>query len=803
MRLGPRRLAPLFLLAVPSLLACGGDPAPARAPAAEGAAPSARAPGGPAEAPPRFENPGGMWMPHQVKDHAAKLKELGLAIDPAELADPTSGVLSAVVSLGGCSASFISPEGLIATNHHCATGALQHNSTPTANLLKDGYLAKTRADEKNNGPQARVFVTRAVTDVTAKMTDGLAEITDDLARYEEIEKRQKDLVAACERGASAPAAGGKAGQGGRSSGTRCSASPFYEGAQWFLVEQLEIRDVRLVWAPPAGVGNFGGEIDNWRWPRHTGDVSFFRAYVGKDGAPADYSPDNVPYKPPHHLKVASSPLRAGDLVFVAGYPGRTHTLKTKAEVDEAVSWAYPRRQKLYEEYLARLAEVTKDDKEAQIRATSYVRRFGNVLTNTKGQLDGLVKGGLAADKERSEQALRAFVAAEPDRKAKWLAPLDAIAAEIAARAAHRETDAELEEIAMPRLVGAALTIVRMAEERAKPDAARDPDFQERNWSRIEQGLRGLSTNYHRRVDDAVLGLALERAARAPAAERTPALGYVLHGPPTPEQLEKREQALQDARKAGVIALARSPSPPPTADEIAKAVAALYRTTKLGDEKARVELLKKGTTASLRQSKDPLVKLALALRPLQRAIEEREERFAGKMALLKPKYVEALRAFREGPFAPDANSTLRITYGTVRGYRPAPGAPAYQPFTVLPEVVAKHKGQEPFDVPAEVLEAVEAKKGGPYVDEKLGEVPVDFLADLHITGGNSGSATLDAKGELVGLAFDGNYEAMASDWVFTPSITRSIHVDMRYVLWLLDGPLGGDHLLQEMGVAPKL
>ncbi|MBX3205029.1 MAG: S46 family peptidase [Labilithrix sp.] len=780
MGLGLRLLAPPFVLAVPVLASCGGDPPPAKAPAGEVAeGPRASAPDGPAEAPPRFENPGGMWMPHQVKDHAAKLKELGLAIDPAELADPTSGVLSAVVSLGGCSASFISPEGLIATNHHCATGALQHNSSPTANLLKDGYLAKTRADEKNNGPLARVFVTRAVTDVTSKMTDGLDKITDDLARYKEIEKRQKELVAACERG---PTAGG--GQGGRA-GTRCSAAPFYERAQWFLIEQLEIRDVRLVWAPPAGVGNYGGEIDNWRWPRHTGDVSFFRAYVGKDGKPADFATDNVPYKPPHHLKVASSPLREGDLVFVAGYPGRTSTLKTKAEVDEAVTWAYPRRQKLYEEYLARLADVTKDDKEAQIRATSYVRRFGNVLTNTKGQLDGLVKGGLAADKERSEKALREFVASDPARKDKWEKALDAIAAEIAAHAAHRETDAQLEEIAMPRLVGAALTIVRMAEERAKPDAARDPEYQQRNWARIAQGLRGLSTNYHRKVDEAVLGLALERATRAPQAEQTPALGYVLHG---------QAPGTKPSAAAGA---------PPTADAIAKAVAELYQTTTLGDEKARLALLDKGTTASLRQSKDPLIKLAFALRPLQRAIEEREERFAGKMALLKPKYIEALRAFRKEPFAPDANSTLRITYGTVRGYRPAPGAPAYKPFTFLPEVVAKNKGAEPFDVPSEVLEAVKAKKAGPYADDKVGEVPVDFLADLHITGGNSGSATLNAKGELVGLAFDGNYEAMASDWVFTPSITRSIHVDMRYVLWLLDGPFGGDHLLQEMGVTPKL
>lgn len=764
-------LLPVSLLLVAS--SCGSDPPPPpKPPVASNNTPTTAVPANETAVasktpyvapPPRFENPGGMWMPHQIKDHAAKLKELGLQIDPASLADPTSGTLSAIIYLGGCSASFISPDGLIATNHHCATGALQHNSNPSANLLKDGFLAKTRADEKNNGPSARVFVTRAVTDITAKMRDGLDKIADDRARYKEIEKRQKETIAACEKDRP---------------GTRCSATSFYERAQWFLIEQQEIRDVRLVWAPPAGVGNYGGEIDNWRWPRHTGDVSLFRAYVGKDGKPADFSPDNVPYKPAHHLKIATDPLREGDLVFVAGYPARTNTLKMKAEVDDAISWAYPRRQKLFEENLARMEEATKDDKEAQIRSTSFVRGWGNALTNTKGQLDGLVKGGLAQDKEKSEKALREFVAADPKRKADWGKALDDIAMEIQKNAAFREKDAQLLELVTPRLMAAAITIVRMAEERPKADAQRDPDFQERNWPRIEQSIKGLTTSFHPKVDQAVLGLALERTARSAETERTPAF-------------------------AVVMGAGGGTTKDTSAEAIKKVVSNLYATTTLADESARVDLLKKGTSATLTTSKDPLIQLALKLRPMQKQVEEREERFAGKMAILKPKYIEALKAFKKEPFAPDANSTLRITYGTVRGYKPSPDAPPYRPFTMLSEVVGKHKGKEPFDVPQPVLEAFKAKKVGPYVDATLGEVPVDFLADLHISGGNSGSATLNAKGELVGLVFDGNYEAMASDWVFMPSITRSIHVDARYILWLLDGPFGGDHILKEMGVSPKL
>jgi hypothetical protein len=707
---------------------------------------------------PRFENPGGMWMPNQMPAHAAKLRELGLSIDPAELADPTSNVLGAVISLGGCSASFVSSDGLVITNHHCATGALQHNSSAKANLLHDGWLAKTRADEKNNGPQARVLVTRAVTDVTPKVTSGLDAIADDRARYLEIEKREKEIVAACEKGRA---------------GIRCGVSSFYEGASYFLVEQLEIRDVRLVWAPPSGVGNYGGEIDNWRWPRHTGDVSMFRAYVGKDGTPADFSPDNVPYHPPHFLKIAKEPLREHDLVFVAGYPARTNTLKTKPEVDDAVSWGYPRRQKLFEDYLARLEEITKDDKEAQIKATSYVRRFGNALTNVRGQQEGLVKGGLAEDKAKSDAALRAFIDADPDRKAKWGTAIDDVAKEIEKNAQYREADAELrEELMLPKLLAAATTIVRMAEERAKPDAERDPDYQERNWPRHEQALRALAAGYHKKVDQGLLVLAIERASKVPEKERSAAIAMI-----------SKDVASRAA--------------------IEKNVAALYAGTKLDDEKTRVDLLKKAKRADLEQNGDTLIKLALKMRPLLKDAEERSERAAGRMQVLKPKLIEAMRAFKKDVIAPDANGTLRVTYGTVRGYRPNANAPFFKPFTSLSEVVAKSTGKDPFDAPDRLLAAAKAKKVGPYVDAQLGDVPVDFLSDLHITGGNSGSATLNAKGELVGLVFDGNYEAMASDWMFMPSITRSIHVDIRYIEWLLDAVDGADHVLKEMGVEPRI
>jgi Peptidase S46 len=413
---------------------------------------------------PAFENQGGMWMPEQLPAQAQTLKALGLELDPQALATPTSDVLQSVISLGGCSASFVSAEGLIATNHHCALGALQYNATAKDNVLSDGYIAKTRADEKWNGPTSKVYVTQSSKDVTKDIRDGLEAIVDNLARFKRIEARSKAIVAGCEKARA---------------GIRCSVTDYFGGAQYRLIEQLEIRDVRLVFAPHEAVGAFGGEIDNWRWPRHSGDIAMFRAYVGKDGKPADYSPDNVPYAAPHHLKLASKPLKQGDLVLVAGYPGRTNRLRTAQETDEAVSWYYPRTIAYMEqnaELLERLGETSADLK---IKATPMIRGFRNYITKNRGIVEGLVKGGFAAEKLKGEMRLREWIAAEPARKAAYGDVLEKLAAISVETQRTRESDAWLGELARVPLLASATAVVRMAEERPKADSARDPAFQER------------------------------------------------------------------------------------------------------------------------------------------------------------------------------------------------------------------------------------------------------------------------------------------------------------------------------------
>ena len=741
----------LVMISVGALaLACAAEPRhvplgpPLPAPTSAELAPESAEP-----APPNawFVNRGGLFMPEQMPSQTEALKQLGLAIDPALLADPLSDLLASIVNFGGCSASFVSADGLIATNHHCAVPALQYNSTPGENLLHDGFIAKSPADERYAGPTQRVYVTRKLTDVSAAVHAALEPVTDDLERERALEKFEKTSVAACE----------KPGHG-----TRCELKSFYGGLRYYLIEKLELRDVRLAFAPPSGIGNYGGEVDNWRWPRHTGDFSLFRAYVAPDGTAADHAAENIAYKPPHHLELARKPLARGDLVIVAGYPGRTSSLAVVKEVEDTIEWTYPRRIQMFDAYTAALEAVTASDPDAKIKATGYIRRFGNFRTKHRGELEGFERSGLLEKKRADEAALEKFVADDPERSRRFGAALKDIDAALAERDKTREEDTALRsEILMPQLVSAATLIVRMAEERQKPDAERRPPYQERHVPDLRDELAALDKRYDPKVDQAILRLALERVAKTPPAERTPALALIAGRDATPERIRA-------------------------------VVEKLYAGTTLGDQKQRLALFEHATPAELAKSKDTLIRLAVKLRPLLRESEDRADRFTGRMLKSEPLHAAAVLAQKGPGVAPDANGTLRLSYGVVRG--PAGGGDA---FTWLAEVVKKNRNEEPFAAPKELLDAAAAHRFGPYADATKHDVPVDFLSDLQITNGNSGSATLDAEGRLVGLAFDGTYDSVASDWMFLPD-TRSIHVDIRYLLWVMGEVEHADWLMREIG-----
>jgi hypothetical protein len=632
-------------------------------------------------------------------------------------------------------------------------GALQNNTTAERNALELGFLAGSRAEELPAGPAERIYVTRASRDVTAEMTDGLAEIADPAARARALEAREKELVAACERDRP---------------GLRCQVAAFFRGAEYQLIERLELRDVRLVYAPPRSVGNYGGEIDNWAWPRHTGDYSFLRAYVGPDGAPADPSPANVPYRPASWLRVASEPLREHDFVLTAGYPGATSRVTTYSEVKYDVESTYPRSIEVMQAAYDMLTGLEQRGGMTAIKAGMYKQFVQNALENAQGTLAGLTRGDALARAEALDRRVREW-AAEPGREryAAGLVELERVLAD--ARATSWADELLVQAGAGRSLLGGAGRLVRTAEERARPDAEREPGFQDRDLPQAIARQRQQSHLFDPEIDRGMARLALVRAAALPEAER-PWLAALLGA--------KRGQAIDAAL-------------------IDRRLEEWYRGTRLTDEALRIDLLTRATSAQLARSRDPLIRAARALRPYLAALEERQDRRAGELLLLAPLHAVAMREALGGALAPDANSTLRVGYGTVK--RRGEG----RPFTLASEIPAKDRGQPPYDAPAPLLQAIAAGQWGPYADADLGGLPVDFLSDLDTTGGSSGSPTLNHRGELIGLVFDGTIESVSSDVVFDPEVTRSIHLDLRYALWIMDRVDGADWLLVEMGVEPRL
>ncbi len=703
----------------------------------------------------------GMWMPQQIPALADRLRASGFEGDVQAFVDLTGQPMGAIVSLGGCSASFVSADGLIVTNNHCVQGALQYNSTPERNLLLSGFIARKRVDELSNGPGSRLSVVTQVLEVTDDLKRKLNATLTDRKRYDVVDLWTKERTAACEK-----------------DGSRCRVASFFGGLRWFEIKQLEIRDVRLVYAPVKGIGNFGGETDNWHWPRHTGDFSFYRAYVGPDGKPAPYSDKNVPYRPKRWLKVSPKGASPGELVFVVGYPGITERHQTSAEIEESTSWTLPRSIRRATEQLQILDGLKRNGPEVSIKIQNRSRGLNNGLTKNRGVLDGLIKGGVLEAKLAQQRDLSLWIAANPERRMVYGDVLPELQALQAEAAKTRERDATVSDLRGGRngetLLGAAIDIVDTAFNRPKKDIDREPEFQERNWTRTRESLERMQRTLDRDVDRALLRYRLLEAARLSPSERI-------------EPLD---------RAAG---LAPGMSPVDAAGAIDAFLDRLYAGTKLFDKDFRLSVLGK-SLKELAAVGDPFLDLAAALLPVREQLREKGKTRQGARYRLIPRYMTALLEKSAGLVAPDANGTLRVTYGRVLGVDSKDGL-AFKPQTTLAGIVEKQTGQGDFDAPRRELDAIHAVRAGretPYLDPQLRDVPVNFLSTVDTTGGSSGSATLNARGELCGLLFDGTYDTVASDILYDPVRTRSIHVDSRYLLWVLTEVDGATRLLEELG-----
>lgn len=699
----------------------------------------------------------GMFTPDQLPAIAADLRAAGLKLDPDKLADTTAFPLAAVVSLGGCTASFVSPQGLVVTNHHCARGTVQFHAQPERNYLDEGFLAASMADELPAPPGARVYVAIGVEDATVRMSGGLDPALPPRDRYEVMEDRRKALTKACE---SDP-------------GYRCRVSGFFGGLQYQLVKYLEIRDVRLVYAPADAIGRYGGDIDNWRWPRHTGDFAFYRAYVSPTGEPADHSPDNVPYAPAHYLVVSATGLADGDFVMAAGYPGRTSRYVRHVTVENLFQWEYPRSVARSRERVAAIEAAAPEGGGVRIRYAGLLAGINNRMKNLEGQLEGARRQRVVERRAYRDAALDAWIADDAGNAplAQALRDYDALVrenAEESRRYYHYDAARESQLFAIAR------RLYRLAREKEKSDAEREPGYQERDLRSFRQRLSRLDRRYHADVDKALWMHALRGYLAQPAENRVAPFDAALG-------------LADDTDEAALSSM----------------LDGYYANTVLEAAETRLAFMD-ATPKTLEEHADPFLRLAAAVYDSDMVREEASKTRSGRGNLLRRQYMRAIidwQRFQGRTTYPDANGTLRITYGTVLGGSPMDGL-VYEPFTRLEGILEKDSGVAPFNAPLALLERARARDHGAYRLASIGSVPVNFLTDLDSTGGNSGSPTLNADGELAGLLFDGTLESVVSDWDFNPRTTRAIHVDVRYMLWVLEKIDGADGLIDELTVVPK-
>lgn len=702
----------------------------------------------------------GKWTPQQVLDlDPAWLKKQGLEIPPSRLWDPKrgTGLLAATINVGGCSGGFISPDGLFITNHHCLFSMLQEHATPQNDIIENGFVASSRSAELSSRTM-RATIARSFTDVTKEILGAIPANANDVERARAIERRTRAMETECEK---RPA-------------TRCRVAAFDGGVQYTLIDSLELQDVRLVYAPPRSVGEYGGEVDNWMWPRHTGDFAIGRAYVGPQGASAAFDRANVPYRSEFFFPISTKGVKPGDLVMVLGYPGTTYRALSAAEMGERRDFFFAPRRDVYRAWINILETVPRGNAAGEIAVADDLKTLWNRQKNAEGQIAGFTRGSLLEKQQSADEAVLKWARAQDQhrRSVEAYSGLSAMASEQIASSARDFLLGHILATSLspspigPKALIFASTVTRSAAERTKPDERRDALYAARNISRQKDRLERAQKSWYEPADKALLADWVTRALALPQGQRIAAVDRIFEGAATPEAIRTR-------------------------------IDAIYAQTRIFDLTERMKMFDE-SVEQLRARRDPLVELGFALDPELRDLTERRERWDGVISRLRPVWRRAVTAHAGKPVAPDANSTLRVSFGHVKGYEPRDGV-FYKPHTSLAGIVQKHSGTEPFDVPDRILAAAKKKLYGAWRDPAIGDVPVNFLADADTTGGNSGSPTVNGRGELVGVNFDRVWENVANDFGYNPDIARNVNVDIRYMLWLLDQVENAEPLLRELGV----
>jgi hypothetical protein len=685
----------------------------------------------------------GMWPLYDLdKLPWDQLKARGLELEPEQIYDPDGDCITDAVIRLGATASFVSSDGLILTNHHVAYGAIQRQSYLDRNYLRDGYYAATR-DKEIRAIGSEVRVTLSIDDVTNRVLAAMDESMSDLERHDAIEQVMKEIVAETEAGRD----------------VKCRVAAMHGGLQYKLYTFFEIKDIRIVYAPPLSIGKFGGEIDNWMWPRHTGDFAFFRAYVSPDGSSAEYSEENVPYHPKVFLTISSEGLNEGDLTFMMGFPGKTNRYTSSFKIDNIMNHYFPMSIQTMKERLDILESIAAADSSAAIRLASSITGIHNFYKKNNGVLKGLNKRNALERARNNEKALKVFINSRPELSEKYGNILTDLEELTARELATQDKDYLLSTMNYVCVfLRFANSIYKWAIEREKDDMDREPGYQERDRGKTLRRIRRAQINLLPDVDKTMMRYFLERILDLPDGQKVETFEKLLAG--------------EGGRDR----------------QIGKFLDELYSNTKMGDLEKKLAMFEM-SKGELEMIDDSFMELAIALRPELDEQRERKKEFSGAHSLLDPKLAAAYAEWKKGHLYPDAK--------TVRGFSPA-DAVEYFHQTGLRGVIDKETGEDPFIVPAELKDNYLKEDYGGYTDPVINDVPVNFLTDNDGTNGNSGSPVLNGRGELIGVDF-GNIESVSDDYVYNGEISRSIVVDIRYALFLMDKVYHLDALMKELTI----
>jgi len=675
----------------------------------------------------------GMWIPTLLNAVEGDMQAMGMHLSAEDIYSINDGSLKdAVVHFnGGCTAEMISAEGLLLTNHHCGFGQIAFHSTVENDYLKDGFWAMTRAEELVNS------------DLFARFIHRIEDVTENIATAEDPEQMKKDLVEAATAG----------------NGLEGKVVAFDFGNSHYLITTITYNDVRLVGAPPSAVGKFGGDTDNWVWPRHTGDFSMFRIYANADNQPADYSADNVPFRPRHHFPVNVGGTKEGDFTMVFGFPGRTEQYLTSDAVARVIDELNPARIDMREASLEVINAARTESAALRIAYADKQSSIANAWKKWIGQNKGLIELDAIGQKRALEMQFMARASAAEN--VGWMRLISSMQAENEALFPFQMARSMFIEWVYygPDILSYAQSFALLIQ----------------NWESLEEkgeldgaisDLKGKTSNHFRqyeaRVDEGVMAALLD---------------------PYREHLDVQfvPESMQNATNAEDWA------------------SSIFEKSVFADsEKIKAMLDKPNRKAFSKLAKDPAFQLVQAMRNVYfNRVAGEYRAHASALDSLTGEYTSALRAlFPEKAFFPDANSTMRLTYGKVEGSSPYDGM-EYRPFTTAKGILQKFiPGDADFDLPLDLVEALRAGEWGEYADDS-GNLPVCFTGSNHTTGGNSGSPAIDGDGYLVGINFDRSWESTMSDILFDESRCRNIMVDIRYVLWITDVYAGAGHLVDEM------